>query len=121
MAWLTIKGAATLEASESKMQDPLLNYAIYPNPDQTQAKKQKVRRELKAMEGSNIWLREKWLHDVTHPLQKCINKITSFLLFILTLLFAAASPTLYYHFEPKFYVNFRQSEVFLNCNIHHTS
>ena len=24
-------------------------------------------------------------------------------------------------FEPKFYVNFRQSEVFLNCNIHHTS
>ena len=36
-------------------------------------------------------------------------------------LFAAASPTLYYHFEPKFYVNFRQSEVFLDCNIHHTS
>ena len=35
--------------------------------------------------------------------------------------FAAASPTLYYHFEAKFYVNFRQSEVFLNCNIHHTS
>ena len=35
--------------------------------------------------------------------------------------FAAASPTLYYHFEPKFYVDFRQSEVFLNCNIHHTS
>ena len=35
--------------------------------------------------------------------------------------FAAALPTLYYHFEPKFYVNFRQSEVFLNCNIHHTS
>ena len=35
--------------------------------------------------------------------------------------FAAASPTLYYHFEPKFYVNFRQSEVLLNCNIHHTS
>ena len=35
--------------------------------------------------------------------------------------FAAASPTLYYHFEPKFYANFRQSEVFLNCNIHHTS
>ena len=37
------------------------------------------------------------------------------------LIFAAASPTLYYHFEPKFYVNFRQSEVFLNCNIHHTT
>ena len=37
------------------------------------------------------------------------------------ILFAAASPTLYYHIEPKFYVNFRQSEVFLNCNIHHTS
>ena len=36
-------------------------------------------------------------------------------------IFAAASPTLYYHIEPKFYVNFRQSEVFLNCNIHHTS
>ena len=35
--------------------------------------------------------------------------------------FAAASPTLYYQIEPKFYVNFRQSEVFLNCNIHHTS
>ena len=35
--------------------------------------------------------------------------------------FAAASPTLYHHFEPKFYVNFRQSEVFLNCYIHHTS
>ena len=35
--------------------------------------------------------------------------------------FAAASPTLYYHLEPKFYVNFRQSEVFLNCDIHHTS
>ena len=35
--------------------------------------------------------------------------------------FAAASPTLYYHFEPKFYVNFCQSEEFLNCNIHHTS
>ena len=27
-------------------------------------------------------------------------------------LFAAASPTLYYHFEPKFYANFRQSEEF---------
>ena len=37
------------------------------------------------------------------------------------IIFAAASPTLYYRFEPKFYVNFRQSEVFLNCNIHHTS
>ena len=36
-------------------------------------------------------------------------------------IFAAASPTLFYHIEPKFYVNFRQSEVFLNCNIHHTS
>ena len=36
-------------------------------------------------------------------------------------IFAAASQTLYYHIEPKFYVNFRQSEVFLNCNIHHTS
>ena len=36
-------------------------------------------------------------------------------------IFAAASPTLYYQIEPKFYVNFRQSEVFLNCNIHHTS
>ena len=36
-------------------------------------------------------------------------------------IFAVASPTLYYRFEPKFYVNFRQSEVFLNCNIHHTS
>ena len=35
--------------------------------------------------------------------------------------FAVALPTLYYHIEPKFYVNFRQSEVFLNCNIHHTS
>ena len=35
--------------------------------------------------------------------------------------FAAASPTLYYHFEPKFYVNFRQPEVFLNCDIYHTS
>ena len=35
--------------------------------------------------------------------------------------FAAASPTLYYRFEPKFYANFRQSEVFFNCNIHHTS
>ena len=35
--------------------------------------------------------------------------------------FAAASTTLYYRFEPKFYVNFRQSEVFFNCNIHHTS
>ena len=35
--------------------------------------------------------------------------------------FAAASPTLYYRFESKFYVNFRQSEVFLNYNIHHTS
>ena len=32
-------------------------------------------------------------------------------------IFAAASSTLYYHFEPIFYVNFRQSEVFLNCNI----
>ena len=36
-------------------------------------------------------------------------------------IFAAASTTLYYRFEPKFYANFRQSEVFLNCNIHHTS
>ena len=35
--------------------------------------------------------------------------------------FATASPTLYYRFEPKFYANFRQSEVFFNCNIHHTS
>ena len=35
--------------------------------------------------------------------------------------FAAASPTLYYRFEPKFYVKFCQSEVFLNCHIHHTS
>ena len=34
---------------------------------------------------------------------------------------AAALPTLYHRFEPKFYVIFRQSEVFLNCNIHHTS
>ena len=42
-------------------------------------------------------------------------------LFPIIIFFAAASPTLYYHFEPKFYVNFRQSEVFLNCNIHHTS
>ena len=39
----------------------------------------------------------------------------------LILIFAAASPTLYYRFEPKLYANFRQSEVFLNCNIHHTS
>ena len=36
------------------------------------------------------------------------------------MIIAAASPTLYYRFEPKFYVNFRQSEVFLNRNIHHT-
>ena len=41
--------------------------------------------------------------------------------FLSKVFFAAASPTLYYHIEPKFHVNFRQSEVFLNCNIHHTS
>ena len=35
--------------------------------------------------------------------------------------FAAGSRKLYYRFEPKFYVNFRQSEVFLNRNINHTS
>ena len=42
-------------------------------------------------------------------------------IYIYYLIFAAALPTLYYRFEPKFYANFRQSEVFLNCNIHHTS
>ena len=50
-----------------------------------------------------------------------LGLITPVAYYSLPMLFAAGWPTLYFRFESNFYANFRQSEVFLNCNIHHTS